>query len=95
MFKNLKDIREAAKQYEDLSGYVKQYLTNSNKWNGYTELDYIDFAVDQDYIEAHVSGFFMGAWDTSVIGVKYNDIINLINNNNKSFNEFNYGQNQS
>ena len=36
----------------------------------------------------------MGAWDTSVIGVKYNDIINLINNNNnKSFNEFNYGQN--
>ena len=61
MFKNLKDIREAAKQYEDLSGYVKQYLTNSNKWNGYTELDYIDFAVDQDYIEAHVSGFFMGA----------------------------------
>ena len=93
MFKNLKDIREIAKQYDDLFGYVKQYLTNNKKWNGYTELDYIDFAVDQDYIEAHVSGFFTGAWDTSVIGVKYNDIINLINNSNKSFNEFNYGQN--
>lgn len=93
MFKNLKDIREVAKQYDDLTNYVKAYLTDNNKWNGYTELDYIDFAVDQDYIEAHVSGFFTGAWVTSVIGVKYNDIINLINNSNKSFNEFNYGQN--
>ena len=92
MFKELADIRNLAKLYDDLMGYVKDYLTRQNKWEEYTELDYIDFAPDQDYIEAHVSGFVLGNWDTSIIGVKYNDIVNLINNNNKSFNEFNYEQ---
>lgn len=92
MFKNISDIRNAAKQYEALLGYVQEYLTKNNKWEGFTELDYIEFAVDQDYIEAHLSGFFGGGWDTIIKGIKYSDIIELINSSNKSFNVFNYGE---